>query len=506
MNGANGELLIEASEPRDGRFRVTASYGGNLLHCDRIDPSSAVARKRFSTHLADLVPALDCGEVDTQLLKLINIAPSEPATDDGRTRREKLLADFDHDVQRALSTTPVDVQADAVAMLESPKLIDLVVEDIRRIGVVGETELAVSIYLIGTSRLLEKPLAAIVMGHSSSGKSFTCDRTGRLFPDESIVRAHDLSPQSLFYLPVGSLLHRWVLAGERPRLQDEASAEATRALRQMLSDGELHKLVTLSMGGELTTARIWQPGPIAYTESTTSTTLFDEDQNRCLLLATDESAEQTKAILEATAGEAGSLAGESATHAAIVRRHNAAQRILKRVRVRVPFAAQLAAAMPKERPQARRAIHHMLSLIRAVAVLHQRQRASDDLEHGVTIDATLQDYVIARRLLSRPIARALGSELPAAAVNFAERLRGRWDASTFTSTQAAARDPILTSKAKVNQYLTTLADAGVAECVEPHRGSRPATWRLIADPDVTGAAWLPRTDMICGDDENSGSF
>ena len=103
------------------------------------------------------------------------------------------------------------------------------------------------------------------------------------------------------YLPNGSLVHRAVIGGERSRKQDDDQAEATRALREMLSDGILRIMITgKDESGNMATRHIEQPGPIAYAESTTlgMSGIFDEDKTRLLFLCCDESEIQTERIIE----------------------------------------------------------------------------------------------------------------------------------------------------------------------------------------------------------------
>jgi hypothetical protein len=92
------------------------------------------------------------------------------------------------------------------------------------------------------------------------------------------------------------------VAGERSRLEDDDTAEATRALREMLSEGRLSKLLPIKADGQLQTVLVEQDGPIAYIETTTLTKLFNEDANRCILLSSDERPEQTRRILSTLAG------------------------------------------------------------------------------------------------------------------------------------------------------------------------------------------------------------
>src|SRR5262249_21335110 len=146
----------------------------------------------------------------------------------------------------------------------------------------GERDLTGILYLIATSRLLDRPLAGRVKGPTSSGKSFIIETTAALLPPEAVIRATQMTPQALFHMPPGSLKHMFIVAGERSRVEDDERAEATRALREMRSSGRLSKLMTVNGGGGFEATLIEQEGPIAFVESTTLQRVFDEDENRCL--------------------------------------------------------------------------------------------------------------------------------------------------------------------------------------------------------------------------------
>src|SRR5262249_10305489 len=149
-------------------------------------------------------------------------------------------------------------------------------------------------------------------------------------------------------------------------------AEATRALREMIGSGVLRKVLPQKYGDRIETVIIEAEGPIAFIESTTLACVFDEDANRALLLASDDSDNQTRAVVDAIAQSYVSRDDAEAERARQV--HHAAQRMLRRVDVQVPFAPTLATAMPVDRPEARRAIHQVLVAVQAVALLHQFQR------------------------------------------------------------------------------------------------------------------------------------
>ncbi|MEI8022352.1 MAG: hypothetical protein WCH39_29345, partial [Schlesneria sp.] len=154
-----------------------------------------------------------------------------------RKTREELLAEM-----------PEDLRAKMEMTLKSPNLLRWVVDGIEEAGVAGERFLALTIYLTGTSRLLDQPLAVIVQGPSASGKSYVIERVAKLFPPEAILSATDITPNALYYLKPGELEHRFVVAGERPRRKNNETAETTKSLREMISARKLEKVVTISDG------------------------------------------------------------------------------------------------------------------------------------------------------------------------------------------------------------------------------------------------------------------
>src|SRR5262245_43066011 len=256
-----------------------------------------------------------------------------------------------------------------------------------------------------------------------------------------------MTPQALFHMPPGSLSHRFIVGGERSRVEDDERAEATRALREMLSAGKLTKLMPMKVeGGRIETVRIEQAGPIAYIESTTLSKVFDEDANRCLLLHTDERPEQTRRIVRRLAAAYASGNGTGATER-ITMCHHALQRMLEPLPVAVPYAHQLGELIPSDRVEVRRAFPHLIGMVQAVTLLHQRQQGRSS---GGVLVATEGDYRIDRRMLLNPMARLLGSGLSDPARRFHERL-GTRVAGEFTTTEARRRET--SSKSAVSGWL-----------------------------------------------------
>ncbi|MCY2991629.1 MAG: hypothetical protein NTY19_27710 [Planctomycetota bacterium] len=487
---AAGLELDYNRKPRNGKWTVTARLNGDAIYVDDVALTKKADRTRFVSELCEGHAGIDALAAGTVLVGFAAQVGDAP----------EILADLPNapTVAELLDKTPADIKAEASRMLDDPYLLRHVVDDIGALGVAGEQELVGTVYLVGVSRLLPTPAAAIVQGHTSSGKSYIVERVARLFPPEAVLMATQLTPQALFYLQPGSLRHKFVIAGERSRLENDDTAEATRALREMLSSGRLSKLLPIKEGGRMQTELVEQEGPIAYVETTTLTTIFEEDLNRCLLLGTDDRREQTRRVVarlaEQFSGQA--MGGDSER---IRGKHHAAQRMLEQRPVVVPFAQRLGDLFASDRVEARRAFPRLVAVIQSMALLHQRQR---QLDAAGNIVATVDDYQVARRLLAKPFARQLGGGLSDSALRFAERLNDLPSSGEFTTADAHGVVKSEFTDRAVRGWLVELAGAGVVEQTEPHKGCKPARWKLTgAKPDeaATGRGIMPDMEELFPD-------
>lgn len=472
MTAAETNLELHAERVSKTQHKVTVKCDGKVLFVDALNVSNAVARAKFVRALIAKFDGIDRDALDTHLMTLAATEPPVPE------RKQE-------DETNALANTPQDILDEANDALANPELIGLVCEAAAALGVAGERELVAMIYLIGVSRLLPRPLAGIIQGSSSSGKSHTVEKTAALFPPEALIYATQMTPQALFHMKPGSLRHKWVVAGERSRLEDDDRAEATRALREMLASGRLSKLMPVKTGHGIETQLIEQEGPIAYTETTTLTNVFEEDANRCVMLHTDETAVQTKRIIRALAGR---HCGERAGTDRVIRVHHTLQRLLPSVEVRVPFADRLGELFPCERLEVRRAFPQLLALVQASALLHHRRRGQDG--NGAIL-AEANDYHLARRLVAKPFAQSLGGSVADSALAFLDELP--------TGTEFVAKvvaQELKVSKSAAAGWLNELHDAGAVEITEPSRGRSPAKWKVTGKTPDSGEGLLPSVKQM----------
>jgi hypothetical protein len=481
MAEQSGELLLE-HEWIGTKIKVTARWQGEPVYMHTFDPASAGARQRFVNAVTDKLPQADVKALERELLHVADSLKTEP----GAATRQDAAAE-------PLAEMPANIRAEAEAMLMDPLLIQRVVDDVAALNVAGEKDLTATVYLFGVSRLLDRPLAGILQGPSSSGKSHLIEKTASLFPPETTVYATQMTPQALFHMRPGALIHKFIVAGERSRIKDDERAEATRALREMLSAGKLTKLMPVKVeGGRIETLKIEQDGPIAYVESTTMSKVFDEDGNRCIMLHTDERSEQTRRVVRQLAAVYSNVYGPGATDQVILR-HHALQRMLQPLPVVVPFAERLGELMPTDRVEVRRAFPHLISMIQAITLLHQKQR--ERTTQGALI-ARADDYQLAEYLLRKPMARLLGGGISDPVRRFFERLK-KWATGEFTTREVKQHEQA--SKSAFSGWLAELHDGGLVELVQARRGQTPATWRLIDRPHAADRGELPTVEQVFPD-------
>ncbi len=302
-------------------------------------------------------------------------------------------------------------RAEAMRLLRDPHLLDRILEDLGRAGIVGEETNKLVGYLAATSRKLEEPLAVVIQSSSAAGKSSLMDAVLALIPEEERVQYSAMTGQSLFYMSGENLKHK-VLA----IVEEEGAERASYALKLLQSEGEL---TIASTGkdpatGRLVTQTYRVEGPVMIFLTTTAIEVDEELLNRCLVLAVDEGREQTRAIHERQRRSQtleGLMGREERRH--IQRLHRNAQRLLRPLFVVNAFAPELRFADHVTRT--RRDHMKFLTLIQAVALLHQHQRPVRLVEHRGRrleyIEATREDITVATRLAHAVLGRSL-DELP----------------------------------------------------------------------------------------------
>ncbi|XIZ54952.1 CHC2 zinc finger domain-containing protein [Escherichia coli] len=299
----------------------------------------------------------------------------------------------------------------ALELLRDECLAGRIASDMAACGVVGESTNLTAAYLAAVSRKLDRPLAVLIQSSSAAGKSSLMDAVLNLIPPEERLQYSAMTGQSLFYLGETNLQHKILAIAE-----EEGVRQAAYALKLLQSDGELTIASTGKddASGNLVTKQYTVKGPVMLMLTTTAIDVDEELLNRCLVLTVNESREQTEAI-HAAQRYAQTLEGLLASNekSYITALHQNAQRLLRPLNVVNPFASQLTFMSDKTRT--RRDHMKYLTLIQAIALLHQYQREIKRVEHRGQvveyIEVTREDIALANRLAHEILGRTL-DEMP----------------------------------------------------------------------------------------------
>lgn len=242
--------------------------------------------------------------------------------------------------------------------------------------IVGEDKNKLLLFVIGLTSFMEKPLGAMISGESSAGKSYLMDNVLQFFPNvESYTRMTKASPDRM-----GKNFNQKIL-----KVGELIGIEAAQAkLRIWISEGSLRLLTTAidEETGKLSTEEIVTTGTPCFITTTTSIRPDTELLNRLWILSMDESAEQTKAIVQFQINQIKhpnvAIELNPEVKALVERLY-----ITATTHAVIPYADLLSKLFPCDSVKVRRDFKKLLYLTGAIAFLHQEQRPI--IRHGVSL-------------------------------------------------------------------------------------------------------------------------
>jgi len=337
----------------------------------------------------------------------------------------------------------------ALELLKDADLRARILRDFKSAGVVGEEANILVGYLAAVSRKLDTPLAVVIQSSSAAGKSSLMDAVLRFMPEEEVEKFSAITGQSLFYMGEENLSHKILALAE-----EEGAHSASYALKLLQSEGEL---TIASTGKDPATGRLLThpysvKGPVMIFMTTTAPDVDDELLNRCLVLGVDEGSKQTSAIHERQR-EAQTLDGlfQRQDRDAVAVVHRNAQRLLETLYVVNPYAKTL--RFVHHATRTRRDHMKYLTLMRAIALLHQYQRPIHEVErHGKQIryvEVMPQDIALADELAASFILSGL-EELPIQTRRLLELIEQMVEAES--KRQGIDREMVRFSRRDVREY------------------------------------------------------
>lgn len=278
-------------------------------------------------------------------------------------------------------------------------------EDYKALGVVGQEREGKILYLASTTRYLDNPSSIIIKGPSSAGKSYMLDKALEFQPDEGFYLLSAMGDKALAYFDE-PLKHRHLVIAEAAALENSEMAQYF--IRELLSRGNLRYVVTVSTDNGPENRVIDVEGPTGLFMTTTAQNLNLENETRYFSIGVNDTRAQTAAVMKniARRKKRRQRGGPD------MKRWHALQKwiaLAGNKSVDIPYAEWLSDQIPPIAVRLRRDFEQIHNLIEAHAILHQKNRETN--EWG-DIVATREDYAVVRSLLADLVSENLEAAVP----------------------------------------------------------------------------------------------
>ena len=443
---------------------------------DNLDLYSARSRSSFFLQVSRLL-GVEPKRVEKDLCLIVDYFEAErdrKAKENEKTAEKPALTDEEREA--------------GLKFLKSPNLFDEIVKDMEKLGYVGEDLNKQLLYICASSRILDDPISILILSESAAGKSRLVETVEKLLPPEDVVAVTSLSDQALNY--VENFRHKFFTLGESVH-----SDIVEHQIREMLSRKELSRLVTTKdeKTGKMSSKLIKTPMIVSSVLSTTSHNLNPENASRYFVTNIDESRDQTQRVHESQRKKYSLDRHIEKLHIVpeIVKKHHAAQRLLRNILIVNPFGEAL--SFPDHLMRTRRDNERFLDLIACVCFLRQYQKPVR--WEGLTefIECDIDDYRIAYNVMVKGILGATMNEIPGQAAFLYEELRRvmrekaegeNLKPEEVSMTQREIRERTNLNQMFVKRYLRVLTEYEYIRVRGNHYKGGTASYSLISDENI----------------------
>ena len=388
---------LDSSNPYDWRWdgacgNHSIKGGVDLKHWEQLKvtwvlelPSGQKSRQKF-----DLYDDRQVEKVCREAGQKLRLSPTELEKDLDELanlleQHRQALAQVEKAKSSVISnfTVSVENRAKAIAFLSEGNLLQRLNESIGLTGIVGEEHSRLMLLIIASSYKNKRPLHALIQGSSGSGKTLLLRKIMQLLPPDD---------RYIWSRVTDSSLYNW---GDRLRYKaigiedwDGLTEDAQYALRELQTGGELRSSTSEKQdNGKIEGQEKVTSGPIATLMCTTRGTVYEDNMNRCFLLAVDESSEQTRRIIDYQNADAeGKIdreAGERNTFFI-----QTILKVLEPCRVVNPYASKV--QLPPKAQKLRRLNQLYQDFVSQVVWWHQYQRKKDAKGRIIATPSDLQ--------------------------------------------------------------------------------------------------------------------
>jgi len=297
--------------------------------------------------------------------------------------REKLIKNEGGNQPKKVAISAA-LKSECMQFWKSPNLLKRLNVLIGKVGIVGEQNNRLLLFVIASSYKMSTTLHALVQGSSGSGKTKLLDIISKLMPEESVKRYTRVTDGSFYNQGEYFFVNKLVCFEDLDGLKEDAQL----AVRELQSNEILITSTSIKdangsiYGGE----RIVR-GPIASISCTTNGEIYEDNISRCFVLAVDESKEQSMRVIQYQNDKsAGVLDGKKEKERQLFMQN--CMRLLQPLEVVNPYANKI--QLPKDAHKIRRLNELYQSFVRQITLLHQYQRQRDGRGRVISTVADLQ--------------------------------------------------------------------------------------------------------------------
>lgn len=318
---------------------------------------------------------------------------------------------------------------------------------IEKSGIIGEENSRLLLFIIASSYKTKSPLHAIVQGSSGSGKTHLISKIADLIPPEDVLRFTRITESSLYNWGEYDLVGKLLIIEDLDGLKEEAMF----AMRELISNQRLSSSVSIKdKKGNIKSTKKEVRGVFSSLSATTKGELYEDNMSRSFLLAVDESAEQSRRIIEYQNRKyAGEIEPKDQEKTKVQLQQII--RALKNYDVINPYATRL--QLPEEVHKIRRLNEMFQSIVRQITLLNQHNR---ELKNDKLI-TQIEDLEQATEVLFESIILKV-DELDGSLRQFFERLKKYLKAQDKDFTQREIRQAFNMSKSQIHRYLQALLE------------------------------------------------
>lgn len=361
-------------------------------------------------------------------------------------------ASTDKESRETPATVPAHVESKCKDFLTKPELITRLNELIGKAGVTGEENNRIFLTVIALTYKMHEPLHALIQGSSGSGKTHLLARISGFIPREDRKHFTRVTEGSLYNYGMYDLKNKLICLEDLDGMKEEAQL----AFRELQSRGMIVSATSYKdQQGNISASEKTVYGPIASIACTTKGEIYEDNLNRCFIIAVDESLEQSREVIRyQNLKAAGQIDhGKEQQYTQFIQY---LIRMLKPSEVINPYADKV--HLPEEAHKIRRLNSLYQAFVKAITLLHQYQRRKDS--QGRLISGK-EDLQVAAQIMFESILLKV-DELDGSLRQFYEQLKGYVKAkggeryASYEFNQREVRQTLHVSKTQLHRYLHDL--------------------------------------------------